>query len=135
MLQLFREVLSTVSSSKDPLITHLRERYDRHKGIFQDGQASPEMQLHLDLADYPSHVFQAVNAYINDRIAKIQVLRTSPELQEQVRDVMRDKTTNTFLWVAIVTKELEEVRKGNIPKIFLNFWTAFRQDWQVCMTE
>ena len=172
---------------RDSVITHLRERYDRHKGIFQDGsslfglsdiagcmlkdpklgrafividaldecetsqdqllnfiaqnisvspsvkriissrnvltiinrlgQASPEAQLHLDLADNPSEVFQAVNAYIDDRIAKIQVLRTSADLQKKIWDVMRDKAANTFLWVAIVAKELEKVRKWNILKV------------------
>ncbi|GLI80680.1 hypothetical protein PoHVEF18_009037 [Penicillium ochrochloron] len=55
------------------------------------GQAGPEAQLHFDLADNPSEVFQAVNAYIDDRIAKIQDLRTSPELKKHVRDVMREK--------------------------------------------
>lgn len=173
--------------SRPSLITHLRERYDRHNGLFQDrssffalsdvagrmlrdpelgrafividaldecetsqdqllnfiaqnisvsasvkwivssrnlsniidqlSQTSPKIQIHLDLAENPDEVVQAVNAYIDDRIAKLSVLRASHELKNQVRDVMRDKAANTFLWVAIVAKELEKVKKWNVLKV------------------
>jgi hypothetical protein len=182
-----RGLIYRLIMKKGSLIKHLRERYDRHKGIFQDassffalsdiagcmlrdpelgrafividaldeceisqdqllnfiaenisvspsvkwivssrnvpkiidrlGQTSPELQIQFDLADNPKDVIQAVNAYIDDRIAKMQALRTSHELKQQVRDVMRNKAANTFLWVALVAKELEKVRKWNILKV------------------
>ncbi|KAJ5368806.1 uncharacterized protein N7496_008566 [Penicillium cataractarum] len=185
-----RGLIYRLIMEKSSLITHLRERYDRHKGIFQDGssfialsdiaarmlrdpglgrafividaldecetsqdqllnfiaenisvspsikwivssrnvlsiidqlgQTSSELQIHLDLADNPDELIQAVNAYIDSRIEKLQVLRSSHQLKAQVRDVMREKAANTFLWVALVAKELEKVRKWNVLKVLDN---------------
>jgi hypothetical protein len=178
---------------KTSLITHLRERYDRHKGVFQDGssffalshiagrmlrdpkigrafividaldecetsqdrllkfiavnisaspsvkwivssrnvptiidqfdqlgQKRPELRIHLDLVDNPDEVSQAVNAYIDSRIEKLQVLRDSQHLRAQVRDIMRDKAADTFLWVALVAKELERVWEWDVLEVLAN---------------
>lgn len=106
-----------VSSRNVPAIIDQFNQFNQSNQSDQLDQKSPELLIHLDLRDNPDEVSQAVNAYIDSRIKKLQVLRDCQRLRAQVRDIMRDKAADTFLWVALVAKELEKVGKWDVIKV------------------
>jgi NACHT domain/WD domain, G-beta repeat len=71
------------------------------------------IQLSLELNAV--RVSRAVYAYIEHKVSKLAYTeRYDTELQKQVRDELCRKANNTFLWVALVCKELEGLGKWGI---------------------
>ncbi|KAJ8106757.1 hypothetical protein ONZ43_g6953 [Nemania bipapillata] len=66
------------------------------------------MKLSLELTQNAEQVSRAVNAYIDFKISTIQSLQDDNEEREKVRRIMYRKANGTFLWVALVIKELED---------------------------
>ncbi|EXM12786.1 hypothetical protein FOTG_18735 [Fusarium oxysporum f. sp. vasinfectum 25433] len=73
-----------------------------------------EMQLRLELADNAKQVSRAVNAYIDTKISNLRSVQDDAEQRDRVRDIMRQKATGTFLWVALVVQELENVESWDV---------------------
>ncbi|KAH6869553.1 hypothetical protein B0T10DRAFT_418327, partial [Thelonectria olida] len=63
----------------------------------------------LSLELNADHVTQAINTCIDYEVAHLVSLKDDKSLQDHVRDEMRRKAHGTFLWVAFVAKELENV--------------------------
>jgi hypothetical protein len=55
------------------------------------------------------YISQAVEAYITRRTSQIESLQDDCSLQAHVQQVLREKAEGTFLWVALVVQELENV--------------------------
>src|SRR4029077_17568961 len=56
--------------------------------------------------------------YIDHKISQLVTLRHDKALQEQVRDQIRQKSSGTFLWVALVFEELRGLTlRRNISRV------------------
>lgn len=73
------------------------------------------MRLSLDLN--VTHISHAIDVYIDHNISKLTSIKDDTSLQNQVRDQMRRKADGTFLWVALVFKELQEVLGGEVLQV------------------
>ncbi|GJC77672.1 vegetative incompatibility protein HET-E-1 [Colletotrichum liriopes] len=71
-------------------------------------------RLSLELKENAELVSRAVDAYITQCISNLAVLQGNKLLQDQVQREVRRKADGTFLWVALVVKEL---RKAEILEV------------------
>jgi len=62
-------------------------------------------------------ISQAIDTYVNDRVSQLKSLRGDDALQDQVRRVLHQKANGTFLWVALVLKELEQAASWDIEQV------------------
>jgi len=60
------------------------------------------------------HVTHAINTYIEHKVSHLVSLEGDRQLQYQVRDTMRRKADGTFLWPALVAKELQNVQAWDV---------------------
>ncbi|KAH7150699.1 hypothetical protein DER46DRAFT_628659 [Fusarium sp. MPI-SDFR-AT-0072] len=98
-------VIST-SSSSTPIKWLLSSRNEPHieqKLRSLDAQGT----LSLELKENAEQVSHAVNIYIDTKLSRLESLEDDG-LMDQVRDVLRQKANGTFLWVALVVRELEK---------------------------
>ncbi len=63
----------------------------------------------LSLELNKEHVSCAIQMFINFKVSKLQLIKDNSKLQEIVRDEIYAKANRTFLWAALVLKELEPV--------------------------
>ncbi|RYP42429.1 hypothetical protein DL768_010338 [Monosporascus sp. mg162] len=66
------------------------------------------MKLSLELTQNAKQVAYAVNAYIDSKVKEVKSLQDDDEERDRVRDVMHQRANGTFLWVALIIKELEK---------------------------
>jgi NACHT domain len=78
-------------------------------------------RLSLELKENAERVSDAVDAYIDHCVSDLAVIQQydqyDKDLQENVRNKMRRKANGTFLWVSLVTKELQEVMSWNVLQV------------------
>jgi hypothetical protein len=78
----------------------------------------PRMKLGLDEKDYAKQVARVVDTYIDRSVCKLAKDNEYDEfdkaLQGKVRDKLRQKANGTFLWVSLVSKNLEEVEPCDV---------------------
>jgi hypothetical protein len=73
------------------------------------------VRLSLELnAKLVSH---AINVYIDSKVSELTSIKHDKVLQDQVRDGMRRKADGTFLWVALVFKELQDLEDADYEEI------------------
>lgn len=75
-----------------------------------------ETGLSIELNNTAS-VSDAVNIYIDRRVAEIESLQDNDALQERIRHTLRHKTDGTFLWVSLVIQQLQTVKSGDIETV------------------
>jgi hypothetical protein len=73
--------------------------------------------LSLELQENADSVSQAISAYIAERTSRIESLQDDPPLQQYVQQVLHQKAEGTFLWVALVVKELEDVDSYDVRQV------------------
>jgi len=66
-------------------------------------------QTRLSLKLNEEHVSRAVQVFIDFKVAKLRLIEDDSELQKIVRDQIYAKANRTFLWAALVLKELKPV--------------------------
>lgn len=67
-------------------------------------------RLHTSLELNSPHVLKAVSTFINLKVAELtRRKKYNSDLQRFLKKYLRDKAEGTFLWVALVCKELERV--------------------------
>ena len=72
-------------------------------------------QLHTSLELNSSHVARAVDNFVDYKVKELANLKSySSDLRLCVRSLLLEKAENTFLWVALVCKELSHVRSGRV---------------------
>ena len=104
---LLRWIFSTYSqlSPKTKWLTTSRDQPD-----FQE-RLGRGQQLHTSLELNSSHIGKAVAGFIDYKVKELADLKSySEKLQLSVRKSLLEKAEDTFLWVALVCKELIDVR-------------------------
>lgn len=71
-------------------------------------------QTRLSLELNEEHVSRAVQVFIDFKVAKLRLIEDDSELQKTVRDQIYAKANGTFLWAALVLKELEPVESWDV---------------------
>ena len=69
-----------------------------------------EVKLSLEVTQNAEQVARAVEAFIDHKLSNIRSLRDEHNMMRRVRDAMREKANGTFLWVALVARELEKAQ-------------------------
>jgi hypothetical protein len=111
--QLLGFIVQSVSvTSYVKWIVSSRNRPDIEQGLHR---AASKTRLSLELNAH--HVVQAVNTYIDHKVAGLVSLKGRTSLQYQVRDAMRRKADGTFLWVALVAQELENAQSWDVLRV------------------
>ena len=103
-------------------------------------------KLGLEITENAEQVSRAVSAYIDYKISELPSLQDDRELRNRVRATMFEKANGTFLWVALVARELERARGWRIWQVLermpaglqqlYNLMMAqiqeLKEDWDVC---
>jgi hypothetical protein len=76
------------------------------------GVNNAQMRLSLELNE--EHVSHAVQIFIDFKVSKLRLIEDDSELQQIVRDQIYAKANGTFLWAALVLKELEPVESWDV---------------------
>ncbi|CAG8976798.1 hypothetical protein HYALB_00012504, partial [Hymenoscyphus albidus] len=71
-------------------------------------------QTRLSLELNKEHVSRAVQLFIDFKVSKLRLIEDDGELQEIIRGQIYDKANGTFLWAALVLKELEPVESWDV---------------------
>jgi hypothetical protein len=112
LLNLIAEISCAHSHVK--WILSSRNRPDIERGLRLN---ESKTKLSLELKENVEQVSHAVDAYINHGISELANIQHSKSLQKQVRDKMRHKANGTFLWAALVLKELQQVESWNVLRV------------------
>jgi len=108
---LLKLILNTRSRIK--WIVSSRNRFDIDTFLGQT-----PANLHLSLELHEDCISQAVISYIDSRVDTLAArMRLKPELNQVVRQHLSEHARGTFLWVALVCKELERSKPWEIKKI------------------
>src|SRR5205085_11743705 len=76
-----------------------------------------ESRTRLSLELNAEQVSCAVDAYIDHRVSELASVQDDFALQDQIRDLMRQKANGTFLWAALVFQELQKVESWHALQI------------------
>lgn len=63
------------------------------------------------------HVCHAIDMYIDHKVSQITSIEREQALQDKVREKLRQKADGTFLWVAFVFDELQDVLSGDVLQV------------------
>jgi hypothetical protein len=111
LLKLIAET-ARASSTRVKWIVSSRNRPDIDKQLAL-GDAHVRLSLELNA----EHVSHAVDVYIDHKVSQITSIERDEALQGQVRHKMRQKADGTFLWVAFVFEELQDVLKREVLQV------------------
>ncbi|CAI4212399.1 unnamed protein product [Parascedosporium putredinis] len=87
-------------------IVSSRNRPEIEQHLKIDGSG---MNLSLEITKNAEQVSRAVGSYIDFKMETLSSLLSDHNLRNLVRDTLREKANGTFLWAALVIKELEKV--------------------------
>ena len=81
-------------------------------------QLGRDLQLHTSLELNSQHVARAVTCFIDSKVKVLADLKSyASELQVFVRKTLLEKAEDTFLWAALVCKELTKVRQQKVKSL------------------
>jgi hypothetical protein len=73
--------------------------------------------LNLERQENAESVSLAIGAYISNRIAELESLQDDDALLEYVQQTLQKKAEGTFLWVAFVVQELQDVDSWDVRQV------------------
>ncbi|CAI7583001.1 unnamed protein product [Penicillium manginii] len=73
--------------------------------------------LSLELQENAEAVSVAIGAYISNRIAELESLEDDDSLLQYVQQALEKKAEGTFLWVALVVQELQDVDSWDVKQV------------------
>ncbi|KAF3392416.1 hypothetical protein F1880_008930 [Penicillium rolfsii] len=73
--------------------------------------------LSLELQENAEAVLLAIGAYISNRLAELECLEDDDTLREYVQQTLQKKAEGTFLWVALVVRELQGVDSWEVKQV------------------
>jgi hypothetical protein len=73
-----------------------------------------DMQTRLSLELNEEHVSRTIEMFIDFKVSKLPLITDDSVLQETVRGQIYAKASGTFLWAALVLKELEPVESWDV---------------------
>ncbi|KAL2146102.1 hypothetical protein VTI28DRAFT_5195 [Corynascus sepedonium] len=78
-----------------------------------------QTRLNLELKENAEQVSRAIDAFVDKKLSKLELLQKDTLLRNQVREILHEKANGTFLWVALVIQELdkEEVESWHVSQI------------------
>jgi hypothetical protein len=83
-----------------------------------------------------SHVAAAVESFINFKVDQLAIRKTyKSELRESVKEYLTGHADGTFLWVALVCKELDKVRAWQTQKTMEKFPEGLESLYQRMMEQ
>lgn len=101
LIHLITETTSTVSPRIKWIVSSRNQgNIEQHLGL-----SSPHITLSLELN--AEHICNSIDRYIDYHISQLVSLKYNKPLQTQVKERLRQKSDGTFLWVSIVTNELQ----------------------------
>lgn len=91
-----------------------------------------ERKIQLDLEqDAESQVFKAVGVYVDHKASELaQMKQYKCDLEAEVRDYLHLNSSGTFLWVALVCKELEGTRRWRTRETLQSFPSGLQPFYQ-----
>ena len=108
--QLLNLVIRTASiSSRVKWIVSSRNNPDIEARLRLD-----DLQMRLSLELNEEHVSRAIEMFIDFKVSKLPLITDDSVLQERVRVQIYAKASGTFLWAALVLKELEPVESWDV---------------------
>jgi NACHT domain len=105
----FISQVASIPSTRVKWIVSSRYGDDIKQGLRLD-----DVRLQLSLELNADHVSHAVDVYIDHKVSELVSLQDEKALPDQVRVRMRQKANGTFLWVALVFQELQNVDSWNV---------------------
>jgi hypothetical protein len=81
------------------------------------GPEGSRRRLSLELTENAEQVSRAVDAYIEHSVSELASVQGDEALQEEVRNQMREKADGTFLWAALVFRELKKAKAWHILSV------------------
>lgn len=89
-------------------------------------------RIELDLEqDTENQVFHAVSAYVDHKVSELARLKQyDSQLQADVRDYLHMNSSGTFLWVALVSKQLERTKPWKTLKVLKSFPPGLQSFYQ-----
>jgi hypothetical protein len=94
---------STTLHSKLKWIVSSRNRSDIEQHL---GKTKEQKSLRLELNS--KEISHAIDNFIQTRVSELTPLHNHLEIQENLKDIMRQKSDGTFLWAALVIGELRK---------------------------
>jgi hypothetical protein len=86
----------------------------RNKPDIESRLRLDSVQMRLSLELNGEHVSRAVEMFIDYKVSKLPLITDDSALQEIVRGQIYAKASGTFLWAALVLKELESVESWDV---------------------
>ncbi|KAI9897370.1 hypothetical protein N3K66_007226 [Trichothecium roseum] len=140
LLKLIEDYTSTLPRVK--WLISSRNRPDIEEGLKPNTSG---IKLSLEIAANAEQVARSVNAFIDFQISKLPSLQHDSDVRLEVQTLMRERANGTFLWVALVIKELEKVQAWRVletvqkvPPSLSELYKLIlaqvqqQQDWEYC---
>jgi hypothetical protein len=84
----------------------------RNKPEIEERLRPDTLRLKISLELNSVHISHAVNSFISFKVQQLAARKGyNTILQQEVESVLREKAGDTFLWVALVCKKLEEIQR------------------------
>jgi len=108
--QLLKQVIETAS-----LAPHVKWILSsRNEPDIEEQLRLDNTQIRLSLELNKEHVSRAIEKFIDFKVSKLSHIADESTLQEKVRGKIYAKANGTFLWAALVLKELERVESWDV---------------------
>jgi NACHT domain len=105
---------------RDPSTSSCRVKWlvsSRNRRDIKEQLGTNESTVQCSLELNAESLSQAVGVYIDHKVSELeQRKRYDPNLRDRVRNELHQKANHTFLWVALVCKELRKVNNWNALK-------------------
>ncbi|PWI64386.1 hypothetical protein PCL_10524 [Purpureocillium lilacinum] len=109
--RLLKLIVQNTSASRVKWIVSSRNRPDIEHELKPN---NTQTRLSLELKANAEHVSHAVRVFINEKVSQLQSLQDDDELREKAAEALRQKAEGTFLWVALVVQELQNVKSHHV---------------------
>ncbi|KAL9476171.1 hypothetical protein ACSS6W_006012 [Trichoderma asperelloides] len=99
------------TSSRVKWLLSSRNLEDIQRQLLSKDSVNP---LSLELKENAESVSQAVHSYIDHCVADMKIIQDNEELGSKVRDTLKRKANDTFLWVALAIQQLQGALKWEV---------------------
>jgi hypothetical protein len=102
------------TSSRVKWILSSRNLQDVQRLLLSKQSVNP---LSLELKENAESVSQAVYSYIKHCVSQMEIMQEDKELGSKVLDILQRKSNDTFLWVALAIRQLQDSDEWEIMRI------------------
>ncbi|KAL2195940.1 hypothetical protein P885DRAFT_70078 [Corynascus similis CBS 632.67] len=76
-----------------------------------------QTRLNLELKENAEQVSRAIDAFIDKKLSKLELLQKDTPLKNQVRDILHEKANGTFLWEEVESWHVSQIVKELPPDL------------------